>query len=296
MDLYSQLKAIEPETWRREDGKLMSWTDYRNAYGVWGGSSGYQLIRYQNVHDLEARYKPRVNSVASKQGLGLPDETDVRVPVVMPAPARAVYEAMAEDSMVVYRNHLIEAPIPLTKLLRLHQMAGGWVHDENGELVEVHRAKLDTCVDLVDELQSSGQKVLVFAKYKREMAELGAALKTDLRISGGVSDRQRRSMVAAFVGAKKPVAMVIQVDSAEALDGLQQACSYAVYYSKSHGLIGYQQSRGRIARTGQREPVTFYHLEVVGSVDLLITRSLNEKRNLEKWVMDHPEILQMPSV
>lgn len=295
LDLYSQLKAIDPDIWKAGWTKTgrMSWTDFRNNYGIYGGRTGYELKGYRELHDLKARYNPHIRTARKESIHDMPEVIDTIVPVDMSASARRVYDVFAEHGVVVHKQRMIEAPIPLTKLLRLQQMTGGWVNDEHGETVEVQRDKMALLSDLLSDLYSSGQSVIVFARFLRELEEISAnhPYKWFRSIQGGVSSQHRKAWVDEFSRGEIPRLMAIQISAAEALDGLQDNCSYGIFYSVDYSLIHWNQARGRLDRVGQTRPVTFYHLQARGTVDSLILDALRDKKNIEKIVMENPEVL-----
>lgn len=296
LDLYSQLKAVDPRIWEAAWTKtgIMSWTNFRNNYAIWGGKSGYEIRGYINMEDLERRYKPHIRSARKEDIHDMPKVTDTVIPVELNASARRVYDIFAKEGVVVHKRHYIEAPIPLTKLLRLQQMTGGWVHDDQGESVEVQTDKLAILTDLLEDLASAGKSVVIFARFIAEMDaiyEAASRYYIPERISGGVSSKARREAVRRFASGKSLRAMVIQVGAAEALDGLQTSCSYGIFYSTDYSLIHWNQARGRLDRVGQKEPVTFYHLQATRTVDSLILQALKDKKDIERMVMDNPEVL-----
>lgn len=296
LDLYSQLKAIDPQIWKAKWTRtgVMSWTDFRNNYAIYGGRSGYEIRGYINVDDLRNRFTPYIRSARKEDILDMPKVTDSIIPVDLSPTVKRAYNIFSQEGLIVWRRHLIEAPIPLTKLLRLQQITGGWVHDEQGESVAIHMEKIAVLTDLLEDFRSTGRRVLVFARFLSEIAAIVAAADKiyprTFEIRGGVSAESRRSIVRAFSNGS-PAVLVIQSASAEALDGLQTDCAEAIFYSTDYSLIHWSQARGRLDRSGQRQPVTFYHLHVRGTVDNMVFTALKEKKNLEKMVMDDPSIL-----
>jgi SNF2 family DNA or RNA helicase len=272
----------------------MSWTDFRNNYAIYGGRSGYEIRGYINVDDLRNRFTPYIRSARKEDILDMPKVTDSIIPVDLSPTVKRAYNIFSQEGLIVWRRHLIEAPIPLTKLLRLQQITGGWVHDEQGESVAIHMEKIAVLTDLLEDFRSTGRRVLVFARFLSEIAAIVAAADKiyprTFEIRGGVSAESRRSIVRAFSNGS-PAVLVIQSASAEALDGLQTDCAEAIFYSTDYSLIHWSQARGRLDRSGQRQPVTFYHLHVRGTVDNMVFTALKEKKNLEKMVMDDPSIL-----
>ena len=283
LDLYSQLKCINPEIW---DNK--SWSAFRSEYGIFGGKSGYELRGYTNVDDLISRYAPHVSTARKEDCLDLPKVTDIKIPVKWDPTSWASYVRFSNDGMVVHKRHMIFAPIVLVKLLRMQQMTGHTVNDEDGNPVLFNENKLAYTKDLVENLQEAGKPVIVFARFKAELEVLQKELNTPYVIKGGVSAKRRGEIAKNWKG-DKPV--IIQIASAEALDGLQRICSHAVFYSTDFSWINYFQARGRIDRAGQESPVTFYHMVMEESVDYLVVDTLKEKQDLEKLIKDNPDLL-----
>lgn len=291
LDLYSQLKVLDPKIWADPEAHLgiMSWTFFKFKYGKWGGRTGYELKGYQNLDDLRRRYLPWISSARKSECLDLPPVTDIIIPIQMNDKAREVYKIMAQDGIAYWNDHLFDAPIALTKLLRLQEMTGGGVHDEAGELVSFQTDKLEVLRGMLEDLRENDEKVVVFARFKWEMDAMIPLV--DISIRGGVSANQRQIIVDTFLYTQGPIVLLIQIAAGEALDGLQAVCSHAIYYSTDYSWDHFVQSRGRLDRQGQTVAVTFYHLHMVGTVDKLVYRALMQKKNLEKMVMDDPDIL-----
>ena len=292
LDLYSQLKVIDPHIWEEEGrDRDMSWTRFRHRYGIWGGESGYELRGYQGIDDLRRRYLPYVSTARKRYCLDLPGVTDVVIPVEMNAASRLAYDAFLEEGLVVWRARLIDAPIVLTKLLRAQEMTGGAVHDETGEVIEFQKDKMATFKGLIEDLKEGNEKVLVFARFIWEMDTIIEVTKSKFVIRGGVSHKRRKQIIRDFIESDKPDVLLIQIAAGEALDGLQHVCSNAIFYSTDFSWDHYVQARGRLDRQGQETPVTFWHLHMIGTVDKLVYRALKKKETLEKMVMDDPDLL-----
>lgn len=283
LDLYSQLKCITPTIW---DGE--SWSAFKNRYGIFGGKSGYELLGYKNADELGEKYEPFVSTARKEDCLDLPPVSDIKIPITWDPTSWASYERFSADGMVVHKRQLIFAPIVLVKLLRMQQMTGHTVADENGNPVLFNEKKLAYTKDLVENLAETGEPVIVFARFKAEIQALQEALDTPYVIKGGVSAKRRGEIAKDWTG-DKPV--IIQIASAEALDGLQHTCSNAIFFSTDFSWIHYFQARGRIDREGQKKPVTFYHMCMEKSVDYLVIDTLKEKQDLEKLIKDNPALL-----
>ncbi|MEK0326425.1 MAG: SNF2-related protein, partial [Nitrosopumilus sp.] len=184
LDLYSQMKVIEPKIWEAGWSRtgIMTWTDFKNQYAKWGGRTGYELRGYQNLDDLRQRYKPYVSTARKRDCLDLPPTADVEIPVDMPDNAFKAFQIFGDEGIITYKGYLVEAPIPLTKLLRMRQMSGGWVQDEHGETFQWQSAKLDVFKDWLQDMKDAERKVLVFADFVPEMEAIVNVANTDLLI------------------------------------------------------------------------------------------------------------------
>ncbi len=283
LDLYSQLKCISPSIW---DGQ--TWSAFRNEYGIFGGKSGYELLGYRNADELGKKYQPYVSTARKEDCLDLPKVSDIKIPIAWDPTSWASYERFSQDGMVVHQRQLIFASIVLVKLLRMQQMTGHTVADENGNPVLFNERKLAYTKDLAENLMEAGQPVIIFARFKAEIQALQEALDTPYVIKGGVSAKRRGEISKDWKGEKP---LIIQIASAEALDGLQHVCSHAIFFSTDFSWIHYFQARGRIDREGQKSPVTFYHMCMEESVDYLVIDTLREKQDLEKLIKDNPALL-----
>ena len=115
--------------------------------------------------------------------------------------------------MVVHQRQLIFAIIVLVKLLRMQQMTGHTVADENGNPVLFNERKLAYTKDLAENLMEAGQPVIIFARFKAEIQALQEALDTPYVIKGGVSAKRRGEISKDWKGEKP---LIIQIASAEA--------------------------------------------------------------------------------
>ena len=74
---------------------------------------------------------------------------------------------------------------------------------------------------------------------------------------------------------------VLAVQIQAGAEGVDMTCAnMAVYYSLPHSLALYNQSKARLYRPGQTRPVTFCHLLAEGTIDEVMYRSLQNKRDL----------------
>lgn len=185
--------------------------------------------------------------------------------------------------------------------LRVQQAAGGFanieeVDDQAGETskstVQIGTEKLDALRDLVTSMHEERESVVVFARFRAEIAAIEDRLRKVYgevnvsRIDGSVPTAKRSGIVEAFqVPEGPPRAMVLQVSSGAAGITLTRA-RHAIYYSLGYSATDYWQSRDRIHRIGQ-DRACFYHIiEAVGSDDATVLSSIEGKTRIADAVIE----------
>lgn len=206
--------------------------------------------------------------------------------------------AQLDAAMMTGESAAIVANTRMVIGLRVQQAAGGFAKVvEVVDGVEVERTvsvgseKLDALRDLATSLKAEGESVVVFAKFRAEIAAIedrlakiyGAANVS--RIDGSVPANQRAGIVNAFQTSSEPQAMVLQVSSGAAGITLTRA-RHAVYYSMGYSATDYWQSQDRTHRIGQ-DRECFYHLLVAaGSDDKVTIDALANKRKVADAVIE----------
>jgi hypothetical protein len=209
---------------------------------------------------------------------------------------------MGEDQAMLYRaieEHGEAALNPLSlagdgaKRLRLHQVAGGFrpvPQDPDAPRTIYNCEPFGYCPKwewlrrfLVENgyAEDRSQRLIVWAAYTHELVHL-------TRLIGGWLGHDHVAMVwggmktdleqvkASFNSRNRHGIQVIcaQLEKLSAGHNLQKGCHKAVYYSLNWRRITHSQSRKRIHRQGQVEPVDYYYLVSTGGneedIDLAI--------------------------
>lgn len=171
---------------------------------------------------------------------------------------------------------------------KLAQLASGtsYASDIDGPVMRgtrrswgvVHEEKVDAlrCI-----CEQAGSPVLVAYRFRCERDLLCDRLK-DLGCEAfdGTGAMQRR-----WNDHEIPV-MLIQPASAGFGLNLQYGGHTIVWFSLPESLEQYQQTNGRLARTGQTEPVMIHRLMAKGTVDAVIAKSLDHKADVQDGLLD----------
>jgi SNF2 family DNA or RNA helicase len=265
LDVYAQFRFLSQTIFGP------SFAAFRQKYAVMGGFQHKQVTGFQCVEELEALMRTITYRV-SKDVLDLPPQTHVTYHCELSAEAQHIYRDLEEDFVAEVLDGRITASNAMVKLLRLQQVAGGWVKTDDGQHHRVDYAKEKL---LADTLEDTGpaEPVVVFCRFHADLDAVHDAAKSagypSLELSGRRDELKRWQDGEAQVLAVQISAGGVGVDLTRA--------RYSIYYSLSFSLGEYDQALSRVHRPGQSRPVEHVHLLVRNTVDTKIMRAL-EKR------------------
>ena len=289
LDLFGELRVVD-------DGILgTSWGVFKRQYAVWGGYGGYQLIKYINLRNMRQRVEPHIFRARKDECLDLPKRTHEVVPVDL-RKSRSVYEQMARESVAFFKDGSVsEAPIVLTRLLRLSQCTGGYLRKDDGEYARVGEEKREALDELVGEMgEQERLKIVIFARFLNEVRDACLVCAQHgyrvLPFYGKVPRSKREQRISVFEETKEPTAFVAQIATGSLGISLA-AASEAIFFSHSYDYAEFAQACDRLHRIGQRHPVTYYHIIAQDTVDEAVWISLKTKKNVAETVLHRPELL-----
>lgn len=283
IDVFSQYKFLESRIF----GK--SFYAFRNRY--------FDMVGYGNhtpvlKKSMEPELKEKIHSIAFRatkaECLDLPEMTDIVRYIDLEPNAMNIYKHLVRDSFAELSRGEVTATNILTKILRLSQLTGGFLGDDEGEKIhQVSTAKLCALEDIVDEVTSSGKKLVVIARFIPEIDEITKMLeKKNLKfsiITGSVKNRseqiekfQNDSDVLVFVGQIATAGLGITLTKSSTM----------VFYSLDYSMSNFEQTKARIHRAGQCDPCTYIYLIARGTIDEKVMKALNKKYNLASSLID----------
>ena len=286
IDLYSQYRFLDPGVFGA------NFYAFRNRYCQMGGYGGHEVVGYQHMDELTRKEHSIALRVTKTECLDLPGQTFVRRYVQLEPAARRLYTQIARASCAELENgEHVTASIVLTKLLRLMQLTGGFVQADGGDRPQQSgSAKLDALADILEDyVQEAGQKLVVFARFRPEIAAICQLLEQRGirygRIDGEVPMDQRGAIVETFQQDPGVKVFVAQIQTA-GLGITLHAASAAVFYSLDFNYANYAQALARIHRIGQAQPVTYIHLLAEHTVDEQVLDALERKEDLARTIVD----------
>ncbi len=283
IDVFSQFKFANPSIFGQ------SFYAFRSRY--------FDMVGYGNhtpvlKKSMEAELTEKLHSISYRatkaECLDLPETTDVIRQVELEPAALRIYKGLVKESYAELSGGEVTAPNILTRLLRLSQLTGGFIgNDETAAVEQVSAAKLSALEDILDGAAAEGKKLVIIARFIPEIKAICKLLeKRGLLysyITGEVKDRNEQ--VAAFQNDPQVLAFVGQIATAGMGITLTEA-STMIFYSLDYSMSNFEQTKARIHRVGQRMPCTYLYLVARGTVDEKVLAALKDKADLARTLVD----------
>lgn len=290
IDIWSQYRFLDKTVFGDNFFK------FRGRYAIMGGYGNKKIVGYKDLEGLIKKEHSIAFRVTKDEALDLPEQTFETRKIQFNQKEKNLYERIKKDSYAeLDGGGHITATTVLTRLLRLQQLAGGFLVQDDAQKPQlVSRAKLDALADIIEDyVIGSGKKLVIFARFIAEVKAImelaGKVLPKELKqvaIYGDIKKEDRGDIVKQFQEDPKTVLFIGQIDTAGTGITLT-AADTCVYYSKNFNYATYSQSLSRIHRIGQRNCCTYIDLEIEGTIDELISKALSRKEDMAKTVVDN---------
>ena len=283
IDIFSQYKFLEPKIF----GK--SFYTFRNHYFDMVGYGNHTPVLKESMKD---ELKNKIHSIAfvakKSECLDLPETTDIVRYVELEPYAMNTYKHLVRDSFAELQNSEVTVTNVLTKILRLSQLTGGFLGDDDGKKIyQISKAKLNALEDIIDEVTASGKKLVVMARFIPEIEAIKKLLvDKGLRFSIITGEiKNRADEIAKFQNDTDVLVFIGQIATA-GLGITLTAASTMVFYSLDYSMSNFEQAKARIHRTGQKENCTYIYLIAKNTVDEKVLRALKKKYDLASSIID----------
>ncbi len=283
IDVFSQYKFLNPAIFGQ------SFYSWRNRYFDMRGYGNHTPVLKRSMEqDLMRRLHCIAYRATKAECLDLPETTDIVRYVDLEPAAVKLYQDLVKESYAELGQSEVTVTNILTRLLRLSQLTGGFLGDDEGNAPQrVSTTKMAALEDIVDEVTQEGKKLVVIARFVPEIRAICQMLEKRgigySCIMGEVKNRDEQ--VAAFQNAPDTQVFVGQIATA-GLGITLTAASTMVFYSEDYSMSNFEQAKARIHRVGQEENCTYLYLVARGTVDEKVLKALRDKADLARTLVD----------
>lgn len=316
LNLYSQFEFLDPH--------LLGYGSYfafkahfaiLEEMRIGGNKKHLHVAGYQNLEELNAIINPHSFIVKKADCLDLPQKIYVTRDVEMGPKQTKAYEQMRRQSIIelstleqqtsplgqmsfddfqgaevsAVPTPLVTATIVITQLLRLHQIACGFIHSDTGERIELDETN-DRIESLVQVCRESSEKVIIWATYRQSITDIIARLKQEfgeeavVHFYGETNTADRQRAVKDFQDPKSPVRYFVGNPQTAGYGLTLTEAGTVVYYANSYDLEKRGQSEDRAHRIGQKKSVVYVDLVARGTIDEKIINTLKAKKRLSEII------------
>ena len=270
-----------------------SFTRFRARYAVMGGFKGYEVKGYQRKEELQERMAIMTHRVRKDEVLDLPDIMHEELTVDLTPGTSRVYKQMETDYVADVESGVVTASNVLSRLLRLQQIASGFLPVEDKPVERLGTEKSDALADLLEDLPAD-EPIVVFCRFKDDLREIHRVADQVGRQSHELSGGRRE--LEEWQEASSGEVLAVQIQAGGVGVDMTRA-RYCAYYSLGFSLGDYEQSLARIHRSGQDRKCTYYHIVARGTVDRQVYGALRDKANVIDSVtaaLGKPSLLPVP--
>jgi len=282
LDAFSQYRYLN----RKVFGD--SFYRFRNTYFDMVGYGNY-IPRFRSY--MQEDFLQKMHSIAFRvtkdECLDLPEIIEEVREIELEPKAMKMYQEIEKESYTELQNSEVSAVNVLTKLLRLSQLTGGHLTDDDGDCNAVSTAKLAALEDIVDSMMAENKKLVIIARFVPEMNDIQEMLEKKgigyAVVRGGVKDRAEE--IRRFQEDSDCMVFIGQI-AAAGLGITLTAASTMVFYSMDYSMSNFEQAKARIHRVSQKNDCLYIYLIAKETVDRMVLKSLRNKVDLAKLLVD----------
>ena len=281
MDVWSLSDLVFP-------GYLGEKADFKRQYV----DIDIEVTLNKNLEELESSLRQITLRRMKKDVLGqLPEKQDIHIPVMMSEQERAQHDEiiseMQEDSVSGGSNIL--ALINRLQQFTAHPALLNSDADTSVEGLIRASGKFEIFINSLDKIQAVGEKVLVFATFRKAIDLIVSAISARYGIRAGVIDgrtpnAERQGVIDCFSQSQGFDVLVLHPKTAGM--GLNiTAATHVIHYSRQWNPALEEQATARAWRNGQKYTVSVHYLFYANTVEEKVDERIRLKQSLSDRVV-----------
>jgi SNF2 family DNA or RNA helicase len=277
-DAWAQARLITPSRVPKFFGR------YRDELMFKSGPFGFKPKR-DAVEKAFATLQPAVRFTLDDV-VELPECVERTLDVEMGPKQTKIYKALVDQCYAAVQSQEITAANAGAVMMKLLQVSTGWVYDKEKNIVALDNDKRVGA--LIDAVNATDRKVLVFVPFKHALAGISTALTSEsiehAVVSGDTPMKERSQIFNLFQNTDKY--RVIAAHPQCLAHGITlTAADTIIWFAPVTSLEIYDQANHRIRRVGQKHKQLLLHLQST-PVEKKIYRMLQGKQKIQDQLLD----------
>lgn len=300
LDAFGVMRALDPGLYGT------TWTGFKNRYAVMDPTGTFPLSgKIQNGDELARKfmtitYRPKID-------LKLPGRTRTERYVRLEPEARKAYQQLDEElwaDLTPFINGTgnaaelaaaveaeqaaevgldgppseITTPNVLTRMLRLQQLTGGFLVDDDGNRVRVSRAKAEVLREVLEEHGAGpNEPAVVCCRFIDDLDVVRETAATLGLRYGEISGRRKDGINADSRMSDDVDIVGVQIQAGGTGIDLTRS-AFAINYSVGYSLANYDQWLARTDRPGQTRVVRYVNLICEDTMDEHVYEAMSMRR------------------
>lgn len=284
--MNNPLDAYVPLVWLDKESSNLS--TFKRQYCSFGGVMGKEIVGYKNLDIL----KDVIDSCSlrrTKDLLNLPEKLIIDEFVEMSPSHRDFYNSVKNGVKSECDKIELNSSNVLALTTRLRQATSCPSILTSNE--EIKSSKLERCVELVEEIVSHGDKVVIMSSFKEPLYQLNSILKeyspllgigdlSDDEVSNNIDNFQNDDKYKVFLGTYSKVSTGVTLNSAR----------YMICLDEKFTAAENLQAQDRIHRVNNKHSVFIYNLICEKSFDEHVHEIAQIKKDLSDYVIDNRDV------
>ncbi len=289
MDIYAQYRFLNKSIFGTSFSKFRD--RYQNIDAQASLRIGFPVLDkkqpYKNLDELH----DKMFSCAfyAQATIKLPKQHNIISRYTMDSKTQHLYGKLEKEGALLCKQGYLDVENVLSMSLRKQQLVSGFVKietdDKRHKIMHVSDDRIEALQELLEQF-SPQEPIVIFAAFKRDLKQIRTLCN---KLHRGYSEISGSENTQTDWDEGKTTIIGVQYSSgSESIDLTRSR--YCIYYSLTHSLALYEQSKKRIHRPGQNRSVTYYHICAQApkkrTIDEKILFALKEKRNVVEYLME----------
>jgi len=283
LDLYTQCDFLSPHHLG-----FTSYYTFRSRYCVThrldlGGGRYTEIPKYYvRMEELEEKLSKFSFRVTKDECLDLPPKQYAKRYVEMNEEQKKVYESLRQAAIAIVQDDTVSYSNKLTEIIKLHQVANGFVKTNDGVIKEFKNPKLHALSDIIDEADG---KMIIWANYIYNIESIIKFLeekygKQSVVANYGAVDSAKRTLAMKRFQEDDKCKFFVGNPATGGFGLTLTAATNVVYFSNSFNFEVRKQSEDRAHRSGQTKTVLYTDIVCQSTLDERVLSSLSNKDKL----------------